>query len=91
MAKQVIKSDGKKVSFDAKKIAKSISAAAVDDNLPPAEISRVTDQVSGIVMDFCMTKDKLYTREIKEKTLMELDRLAPKVAGAWRRYDQSKK
>lgn len=90
MAKQVIKGDGSKAAFDPKKISKSISAAASDANMPPADINKITADVSGIVIEFCNTKDKLTTREIKEKTLMELDKWAPAAAAAWRRYDEKK-
>ncbi|MFA6552704.1 MAG: ATP cone domain-containing protein [Candidatus Paceibacterota bacterium] len=91
MAKQVIKSNGSKIPFDGKKISKAVSAAAGEANLPPQEINRVVEQVSALVIEFANTKDKLTTMEIREKTLMELDRLKPEVSVAWRKYDESRK
>ena len=92
MAKQVIKSDGKKVSFDSKKITKSITKAAQDAKLPPEEINKIVGEITNNVMIFAETKeDKIKSSEIRDMILSELDRIAPIVAIEWRKFTNSRK
>jgi len=90
MAKQVIKSDGEKVSFDAKKITRSITKAAQDAKLSLDEINRVVGEVSNNIMVFAETKGKIKSSEIRDMILSELDRMAPIVAIEWRKYMNSR-
>ena len=91
MAKQVIKSDGSKASFDAKKISRSITRAAQDAKLPPAEINKIVGQVSDTVMQSIESKDKVMSSEIRDKILAELDHISPKVSAEWRRFMNAQK
>ena len=91
MAKQIIKSDGSKMPFDAKKINRSITRAANDAKLTSLEINKLVNEVSGIVIQFAESKDKIKSSEIKDKILSELDRIAPKVSSEWRRFMNAKK
>ncbi|MFA6341029.1 MAG: ATP cone domain-containing protein [Candidatus Paceibacterota bacterium] len=91
MAKQVIKSDGSKVPFDAKKITRGITRAAQDAKLPPDEINRVVGEVSNTVMVFAESKDKVTSKEIRDEILKELDLLAPIVAAEWRKFMGARK
>ena len=91
MAKQVIKSDGKKMPFDAKKIVRSITRAAQDAKLTPEKINKLVNAVSSTVMQFAESKDKIMSSEIKDKILSELDRIAPKVSSEWRRFMDSRR
>jgi transcriptional regulator NrdR family protein len=86
MAKQVIKSDGSKVPFDAKRITRAITRAAQDAKLIPDEINKVVIEVSAIVLPYIEAVDKIKSSEIRDKILSELDRVAPKVALEWRRF-----
>ena len=88
MAKQIIKSDGKKMPILKAKIDRSISRAASDAHLGTEEINTLVNQISGDVMGFIETKDKITTREVKEKILSELDVVAPAVSAEWRKFDQ---
>ena len=91
MAKQVIKSDGSKVPFDAKKITKGITKAFQDAKIIPEDTNKLVGEISNDVMVFTETKDKIKTSEIREMILSELDRLAPIVAIEWRKYMKAKK
>ena len=91
MAKQVIKNDGEKVAFDSKKIIRSITKAAQDAQLTPSEMNNVVNEVSVIALQFAGSKDKIMASEIKEKILMELDRVAPNVSKEWRKFMNAKR
>ena len=86
MATQVIKNNGEKVPFDAKRIIRAITRAAKDANLAPEEINRVVNEVSNKVIQFVEAKDKVLSSEIRDKTLSELDLIAPAVLVEWRRF-----
>ncbi|MFZ2038884.1 MAG: ATP cone domain-containing protein [Minisyncoccia bacterium] len=87
MIKQVIKSDGRKMPFDAKKITRGISRAAADAKLTADEINNVVNRVSSVVLQYIDTfEDKIKSSEIRDKILAELDQVAPKVAFEWRRF-----
>ena len=76
MAKQVIKSTGKKMPFDAKKIIRAITRSAQDAKLTAEEINKVVNQVSSVVFEFADTfEDKIKSSEIRDKILSELDRV----------------
>lgn len=90
MAKFVIKKDGEKEPFDAKKIEASIKAAASDANLPEERANEVIKQVSSVAIQLAEGKEEIATGEIKEKILSELDALEPSVSEAWRRGEQEK-
>ncbi len=83
---QVIKSNGTKMPFDAKKIIRSITRAAQDAKLSPEEINKIVNDVSKITIDFVEEKDKILSSEIRNIILTELDRLSPEVAVEWRRF-----
>ncbi len=88
MAKQIIKSDGNKMPILKAKIDRAISRAANDAKLGMDEINKLVSKVSDNIMQFIESKDKVTTREVKEKILLELDAIAPKVSEEWRKFDQ---
>ena len=90
MAQHVIKRDGTKELFDAKKIRRAIELAANEAGLEPEQVTEIVDQVSETVLEFAAQKEEISTSELREKTLAELDKLEPSVAEFWRRYDQEK-
>jgi transcriptional regulator NrdR family protein len=89
MAKLVIKKDGSKMQFDIKKIRRSITRAASDAKLTPEEMNKVVNEVSDTVFQFCETRDKVSSNEIKDLILSELDQVAPKVSSEWRKFVNS--
>jgi len=88
---QVIKSSGKLMPFEAKKIKHSITRAAVDAKLTPEEINKVVSEVSNVVVRKVETKNKINSSEIKDLILSELDVLAPAVSVEWRKFVDAKK
>lgn len=91
MAKHVIKKDGSKTPFSAKKISGSITRAAQDAKLTPVEINKIVNEVSDTVIQFAKAKDKIMSSEIRDKILSELDRIAPNVSSEWRRFMNTKR
>lgn len=91
MAKFVIKKDGEKEPFDAKKIEASLSAAVSEANLPEERTGEVVKQVLSAAMQLAEGKEEIATIEIKEKILSELDALEPSVAEVWRKREQEKR
>ena len=91
MAITVIKSNGQKVPFNAKKIIGSITRAAKDAKLSPEEINHIVDEVSNQVIQFVEAKDKILSSEIRDEILAALDRLAPAVSAAWRQFMTGRK
>lgn len=90
MANFVIKKDGEKEPFDAKKIEASIRAAASEANLSEERVNKVVEQVSSVAIQLAEEKEEIATAEIKEKILSELDILEPSVSEVWRKHEQEK-
>ncbi len=90
MAKFVIKKDGEKEPFDAKKIKASIKAAALEVNLPKRRVKEVVKQVLSAAVQLAGKKEEIATTEIREKILSELDTLEPSVSEAWKKREQEK-
>jgi len=90
MANFVIKKDGTKQPFDAGKIKRVVSAAAIQAGLSNEEAVRVADQVSSAVTQSVAGKEEVASTEIRGKILSELDTVNPSVSEAWRKYEQSK-
>ena len=90
MAKFVIKKDGGKEPFDAKKIEASIKSAALEANLPEERADEVIKQVSSAAIHLAEGKEEIATLEIKEKILSELDGLEPSVSETWKKHEQEK-
>lgn len=88
MAKQIIKSDGKKMPVLKAKIDRSISRAANDAKLGTEEINKLVNEISDNIMQFIEAKDKVTTKEVKKEILAELDAAAPTVSAEWRKFDQ---
>jgi transcriptional regulator NrdR family protein len=86
MAKQVIKRDGTKESFDGEKIRRAIEGASKDAGLAPERIDEVVNQVSAAVLQFAESKEEVATAELLGKILGELDKIEPAVAEAWKKY-----
>lgn len=91
MAKQVIKSDGSKIPFDSKKIARGITRSAQDAKLTPDKINVLVNYISDVVMNFVESKDKVKSSEIRDLILAELDKLEPSVSAEWRKFDKNRK
>lgn len=91
MVKFVVKKDGTKEPFDGNKIRKALEATAKDTGLDVKQAGEVVKKVLGAIMLFVKTRDEVATSEIRDKILLELDRVAPVVAVGWRKYEETKK
>lgn len=91
MALEVIKRDGSKEPFNAKKIRKAIKNVAKMAKLPRKRRDEVIEQVAVVTIQFVEGKGEVATSEIREKILSELDRIEPAASTAWRDYEQRKK
>jgi len=91
MAKEVIKKDGTKETFDAEKIKDAIAGAVQGTDISEERTSEVIEQVVAAVIHMAEEKEEIATSEIREKILSELDGVEPAVAEAWRKYEQEKK
>lgn len=90
MATQVIKRDGTREPFDSEKIRRAIEGSARDAGLAPERINEVVNQVSGTVLQFAASKEEIATVELIEKILDELNKIEPRAATAWKKYEQEK-
>ena len=86
MSTQVIKSNGDKENFEAKKIIGAITRAAKDAMLEPEEINSLVNAVSDKVIQSVEEKDKILSSEIRNMILSELDVLNPRVSAEWRLF-----
>jgi len=91
MAKEVIKKDGTKEPFDPEKIRNSIAVAAEQAGLLEERKNEVVEQVATAVIQMAEEKEEIATLELREKILLDLDRIEPSVSAAWRKYDQEQK
>jgi len=91
MALEVIKRDGSREPFNAKKIRKAVKAVAKRAKLPKKRRDEVVEQVAKATIQFAEGKEQIATSEIREKILSELDRIEPAASAAWRDYEQKKK
>lgn len=86
MTTQLIKSDGRKEVFEAKKVIRSITRAAKDAKLSPEEINSVVNEVSNKVIQYAESKDKVLSSDIRNRILADLDLNDPLVSAEWRKF-----
>ena len=86
----VIKQNGEKEAFNSEKITSAITAAAKEAEYPEEKVVEVSEKVVVAVTSAFSEKEEVTSAEIKAKVLSELDTLAPEIATAWRKYDESK-
>jgi len=91
MAKEVIKRDGRKEPFDAKKIRNSIADTAKEAGLSGAKKNKLVKQVATSAIQLAKGKAVIATSEIRDKIVSELDRLEPTVSAVWRKSEEEKK
>ena len=91
MAKQVIKRGGKRETFQAEKIRRSIRNAAKGAQLPAAAVKSVVSKVSRAVLKFAATRKVIATATLQKKILSQLDKTEPGVARAWRKRSRMRR
>ncbi len=91
MAQEVIKKDGTKQPFDARKISNAIMAAGAETDLSDDKVNKAAEQVVLTISQMVEAQDEITTSQIREKVLSELDGIAPAISDAWREYDRENK
>jgi len=91
MAQEVIKRDGSRQLFDARKISNAIMAAGAETDLSDDKVNEAIERVTTVVSQMVEARDEITTTEIRERVLSELDAMAPAIAEAWRKYDKQQK
>lgn len=90
MAKQVIKRSGEKEEFDGEKIRKSIEVAAISSGLSGDRVKEVVFQVLDVVLKLANGKEEIATSELADAVFSELNKLEPKTAECWKKYEEEK-
>jgi len=90
MAKVVIKRDGTKEEFDGEKIRKSIEIAAMSSGLSEERVKEVVFQVLDAVLKLANSKEEIATKELGDAVFNELNKIEPKTAEAWKKYEEEK-
>lgn len=91
MAKTVVKRDGSRAPFESNKISKVISTAAKEAGLSPDDAQAAANRVMEVVLQYVNDKDEIFTDELKNLILDELDEFSPEVSRSWREYDRENK
>jgi transcriptional regulator NrdR family protein len=87
----VIKRNGKMQSFEAEKVRNSIRKAAIGAGLSPDKKKKMIEGVAKKATEMVEQKGQMETSALRDKILNELDQTEPKVAEAWRKFDQKYK
>jgi transcriptional regulator NrdR family protein len=87
----VIKRNKEMQSFEAKKVRNSIRKAAIDAGLSPDKKKKMIEGVAKKATEMVEQKGQMETSALRDKILNELDQTEPKVAEAWRKFDQKYK
>jgi transcriptional regulator NrdR family protein len=90
MTKEVIKRDGSRQPFYSDKIKAAIGAAARMAGCSEEEKEEIVEKVFNAVIGQISKKEVIATTEIEKFVLAQLDKTAPKVAQAWRKYRVAK-
>jgi len=90
MAKVVIKRDGTKEEFDGEKIRKSIEVAAMSSGLSEDKVKKIVFQVLDVVLKLANSKEEIATVELGDAVFNELNKIEPKIAEAWKKYEEEK-
>lgn len=90
MAKFVIKKDGVKELFDAKKLRQAIINTAGGVKLTKKRKDEITEKVFSAVMQVANSKEEITTSELRDKIISELEIFEPTAAKNWKEYEQKK-
>lgn len=90
MASYVIKQDGSRVPFEGGKILASIEASGIEGGLPLEEVNMLIQEVSGPILQYASQREEVSTDELREQILLQLNRIKPEAAEAWKRYDEQR-
>jgi len=86
----VIKTDGKRETFDVEKLRRAVEAAVMESDVSEDKRKDIIDRVVRATREITENKDEIRTSEIRARILRELDTLEPSISKAWRTYEQTK-
>jgi transcriptional regulator NrdR family protein len=87
----IIKRNGHTEPFNAEKMTNSIRKAAVDAGIQIDKKRKMIEGVAKKVTEMAEQKGQIEFSAIRDKILNELDQAEPKMAEAWRKFDQKYK
>lgn len=87
----VIKRNGHTEPFNAEKITNSIRKAAVDAGIQIDKKKKMIEGIAKKAIEMAEQKGQVETSALRDKILNELNQSEPKVAEAWREFDQKYK
>ncbi len=90
MVQQVIKKDGRKEPFEARKIINSVKSAADEIPLTEQRKDQLAREMASSVVRTFEKKQEAETKEIREHILNKLRFAEPPVFDAWKRRQNSK-
>ena len=88
---KIVKRGGKRQSFSAAKIRKSVQDASRDAKISVAKARGLVKDIAEPVIAHYKGKKTVLARDLRRSILGRLDRRMKKVSNAWRRYDQKRK
>jgi len=88
---EVIKRSGQRESFNAEKIRNSIRKAVIDAGIQIEKKKKIIEAVAKKSIKMAERKGQIEASALHDKVLNELDKTDPKVAEAWRKFDQKHK
>jgi transcriptional regulator NrdR family protein len=88
---EVIKRNGQREDFRAEKIANAIRKASIDAGIQIDKKKKMMEDVSKKAIEMAEQKGQIATSALRDKILNELNQTEPKVAEAWRKFDQKYK
>lgn len=91
MLETVIKKDGARESFDSDKLRKAVLEAAREAGLSISESQSVASRVISTLLSYTSNQEEIYTYELRNLILGDLDQFAPEVSKAWREHDKKVK
>ena len=87
----VIKRGGKKQSFSASKIKRSVSKAAREAGLSASQTKKLLTKVASPVIKRFRGKKSVKSSAIRKAVLSKLDSKANAVSAAWRKHEKRRK
>ncbi len=87
---QVIKRNKTQENFDEGKVRQSVISAAREVNATEKDIVKSLIRVVSEIKDLIKNKEIVDSQDIRQRVLLTLDKIQPKVSAAWRKFDKRK-
>ncbi|MGZ7210105.1 MAG: ATP cone domain-containing protein [Methanobacterium sp.] len=84
----VIKRNGKKEPFNARKVRKSVENAISDAGFTMTQKMDAIEHATGDVENMAQSRNEIKTQEIRNEVVNDLEGDAPEAAQSWRNYEK---